>query len=189
MQHSWEKNIREHGYNYLDGSIQCMAELFDTRVENTEKYDSSKYSLRNRKRRISRKGLHSYQEDSGEDTSGEEENRKKFCNYNSSCGRSTDECTTLKTLIKHARLKKTWHNDKEKMSIMYEVNMFVGKKVKKALKKEKRKHTKELCAYEKMSVLDSDQWSIMSSSSDGCEIWKIGLGKFFDLNTKHSSKK
>ena len=42
----------------------------------------------------------------------------------------------------------------------------VQKQVKKALKQKKRKHTEELYEFKEMSVSDSDQESINSSSSE-----------------------
>ena len=46
----------------------------------------------------------------------------------------------------------------------------VQKQVKRALKQNKRKCFKELCAFQKMSVSDSDQESIDTSSSAEGEI-------------------
>ena len=40
-----------------------------------------------------------------------------------------------------------------------------------------------------MSVSDSDQKCIDSSSSEEGEIWKIGSGELYNLNNNHSSKK
>ena len=52
----------------------------------------------------------------------------------------------------------------------HEVNIMIKKQVKKGMKQKKRKHTQELRAFEKMSVSDSDQESMNSSSSEEGEI-------------------
>ena len=56
---------------------------------------------------------------------------------------TTDQCTTLKALIKKAKQKKSKHFDKKKSFTKHEVNVMVQKQVKKALKQKKRKHTEE----------------------------------------------
>ena len=53
----------------------------------------------------------------------------------------------------------------------------VQKQVKKALIKKKKKHTEELCAFEKMCVLHSDQESLNSGFS------KEGIPMFINLLT------
>ena len=40
-----------------------------------------------------------------------------------------------------------------------------------------------------MSVSDSDQESIISSSSKEGEVWKLGSGEIFNHNNNHGSKK
>ena len=52
------------------------------------------------------------------------------------------------------------------MFTRHEVNAMVQKQVKKALEMIKRRRTEELCAFKKMSVSDSDQESIGSSTSE-----------------------
>ena len=37
MPNLWEKKMIEQGYNYSDGPIHAMAELFETKIENLEK--------------------------------------------------------------------------------------------------------------------------------------------------------
>ena len=64
----------------------------------------------------------------------------------------------------------------------------VQKQDKKALKKKKKKHTEELSTFEKMSVSDSDQVSINSSSSEEDEVRKLDSGAIFTWNTNRSSK-
>ena len=54
---------------------------------------------------------------------------------------------------------------------------------------EKMKCTEKLCAFKKMSVSDSGQESIQSSSSKKDEIWKLGSGKLFNFNHNHIRKK
>ena len=94
----------------------------------------------------------------------------KFCQYHGTCGHTTDECTTLKVLVKQAKQKKGNHFQKKKRFTKHEVNLMVQKQVKKAMKKKKKKRTEELRAFEKMSVSDSDQESSDSSSSKDRQI-------------------
>ena len=83
------------------------------------------------------------------------------------CGHTTDECTTLKALVKQAKQKKGSHFQKKKRFTKHEVNIMVQKQVKKVMKKNKKnKRTEELRAFEKMSVSDSGQESSDSSSSE-----------------------
>ena len=65
----------------------------------------------------------------------------------------------------------------------------VQKQIKKALKQKKRKHNRELRAFEKMCVSDSDQESINSSSSEEGKVRKLGSSELYLLNNDHSSKK
>ena len=51
------------------------------------------------------------------------------------------------------------------MYIKYEVNIMEQKQVKKAMIREKKKHTEELYEFEKVSVSNSEQESFNSSSS------------------------
>ena len=39
MPNIWNKKMLEQGYNYLDGSIQHIAEFSETRIENLERFD------------------------------------------------------------------------------------------------------------------------------------------------------
>ena len=88
---------------------------------------------------------------------------KKFCQYHGVCRYTTDQCTTLKALVKQSKQKKRKHFDKKKRFTIHEVNIMVQKQVKKVL--DKRKRTGELPAFKKMSVSNSDQESMNSSSS------------------------
>ena len=65
----------------------------------------------------------------------------------------------------------------------------VQKQVKKALKQKKRKRTKELRIFKKMSVCNSNQESKNNSSSEEGEVCKIGSGELYTYNNNHSSKK
>ena len=38
MPNTWKKKMVEHGYNYIDGAIQSMAEFFVTRIENLDRF-------------------------------------------------------------------------------------------------------------------------------------------------------
>ena len=172
MQFTWEKKMVEQGYNYLDCSIHSMAELFETRIENLEKSIPPGVPLINNRK--SKKGskkskavtFNNYEDkDSDEGLSG-----KKFCQYHSTCGHTTDQCTTLEALIKKAKQKKSKHFDKKNRVIKHEVNAMVQKQVKKTLKQKKRKRTEELRGLEKMSASYSDQESMNSSSSEEGEV-------------------
>ena len=61
-------------------------------------------------------------------------------------------------------------------------------KIKKALKQKKRKCTEELHILKKMSVSDSDQESIISSSSEEGEVLKFDLGEMYIFINNHNSK-
>ena len=74
------------------------------------------------------------------------------------------------------------------MYIKYEVNIMEQKQVKKAMIREKKKHTEELYAFEKMSDSDYDQESFKSSSSEEGKIWILGSGKLFNFNNSHRRK-
>ena len=50
------------------------------------------------------------------------------------------------------------------------------------------KRSEELLAFKKMSICNSDQESISSISSEEGEVWKLGLGGFYNFNNDHSSK-
>ena len=69
-----------------------------------------------------------------------------------------------------SKTEKSKHFDKKKRFTKHEINVIVQKQVKKDLKQKKRKHTEELHAIMKMSVSDSDQKSIKSSSSEEGEV-------------------
>ena len=105
-----------------------------------------------------------------DEDSADEYKGKMFCKYHCTCRHTTNECTTLKTLVKQAKQKKGKHFKKKKRHTKHEVNIMVKKHVKKVLKQKKRKCTKELHAFEKMIVSDSDQKSMNSSSSEKDEI-------------------
>ena len=162
MPNMWKKKMIEQGYKYLDGPIHSMAEFFETRIENLEKSIPPSVPSRNNKRK-SKKGKKKEEQ--------EEHEGRKFCQYHGMCGHTTDECTTLKALVKQAKQKKGNHFQKKKRFTKHEVNIMVQKQVKKALKQnKKKKRTEELRAFENMSVSDSDQESSDSSSSEEGEI-------------------
>ena len=56
----------KQGYNYLDGSIQSMAEFFETRNENPERLDSKNYSNKGQKTKANKNGKHSNKNVSGD---------------------------------------------------------------------------------------------------------------------------
>ena len=99
--------------------------------------------------------------------SEEEHKGKNFCQYHSTCGHNTDECTNLKALDNLEKQEKGKRLQKKQRFTKHEVNIMVQKQIKKAPKK---KHTEELCALEKMIVSDSDQESFNSRSREEDEI-------------------
>ena len=72
------------------------------------------------------------------------------------CGHTTDDCTALMALISQGKQNKSKQSIKEKRQTKNDVNVMVGKKIKKALKK-KKKLTDEIRAFEKMSISASEQ--------------------------------
>ena len=79
MPNSWKKKMVEQGPSYLDGSIQNMAEFFETRIENLERFDSKKESNKSQNTKSNKKRKHSNQNVSEEKNSQGKENGKKFC--------------------------------------------------------------------------------------------------------------
>ena len=65
----------------------------------------------------------------------------KFYEYHGMCGHTTDQCITLKALVKQAKQKRSKLFDRKKRSTNHEVNPIFQKKVKKALKQKIRKCT------------------------------------------------
>ena len=120
-----------------------MAEFFETRIENLEK--SIPPSIPSRNNRKSKKGSKKRNsitfDDSDDEDSDQGHSGKKFCQYHGMCGHTTDQCTTLKALVKQAKQKKNNHFDKKKRFTKHEVNVMVQKEVKKALKQNIRKRT------------------------------------------------
>ena len=95
----------EQGYNYFDGPIHSMAEFFKTRIENLEKLIESSVPSRNKKK--SKKGFKKRKavtySDSDEKDSEEEPWGKIYCQYNGTYGHTTEDCATLKALVKQAK--------------------------------------------------------------------------------------
>ena len=158
----------EQGHNYLGGPIHSTAEFCETRIENLEKSIPPSVPLRNNKKRKNpKKRKNTFLDDSEDEDLDKETVGKRFYKYHALCGHTTDECTTYKALIRQAKQNKGKHFKKKKSK--QEVNAMVEEKVKKALKRKKRKHTDELCAFEKMSF-SFEQESIGISSSEEGEI-------------------
>ena len=103
----------EQGYNYIDGSIHSMAEFFETRIEIIPPSVPSRNYKKNKKGSKKRKSVTF--SDSKEEDSEDEHKGKTFCKYHDSCGHTTDECTTLKTLVSQAKQKKKIFLEKEKV--------------------------------------------------------------------------
>ena len=64
-----------------------------------------------------------------------------------------------------------------------------AKASKESSKTEIKKRNEELRTFEKLSVTNSDQESINSSSSEEGEVWKLGSGGRVNFTNNHSSKK
>ena len=157
MPNTWEKKMVEQEYNYLDGPNHSMAEFFEVRVKNLEKsIPPSVPSRNNRKRRTGSKDRKAVTFNNYVD-SNKGHTGKKFCQYHATCGYTADQCTTLKALVKQAKHKRIKHFDKKKYGV---------KASQESSETEKRKHTEEVRAFKKMSVTDSDQESMNSSSSE-----------------------
>ena len=62
----------------------------------------------------------------------------------------------------------------------------VKKKVKEPPRKKKKKHTDELGVLKKMSVSQSEQLSLDSSTSEEGEIWNIGSDELVNINSNDS---
>ena len=82
------------------------------------------------------------------------------------CGHTMDECKMLKIQYRQAKQKESKHFEKEKKYTKHEVDVEVGKKVNKVLKKKTRRHTEEPHTFGKMSLSNSGQESINRSSSE-----------------------
>ena len=74
------------------------------------------------------------------------------------------------SVLPSAKQKKGKHFEKKERYIKHEVNVMLQKRVKKALKQKKKTRIDELCTFENMSVSDSEQESMNSSSSKEGEV-------------------
>ena len=169
---SWRKIMTEQGYNFLDRSIQEMSGFFETRVENLETPappPAVRSLTRKKKKKNSKKRKAVSFEDSDKDSSDDEKpsSRKKFCQYHGKCSHSTDECTTLKALIKKAKSNKPkgYRKGGEKIHTKHEVNVLIEKKLKKAFKGRK-KRKQELRTIEKVEVSGSKESEQSLDDSD-----------------------
>ena len=88
----------------MNGSIQGMKEFVETRIESLKRFDSKKDSNKGQKTKYKKKL--SDQNVSEEKISQGTESRKKLSQHDSTCDHSINEFTTIKTLIKQAKLKK-----------------------------------------------------------------------------------
>ena len=117
----------KQGYNYLDGPIHSKVEFFETRIENLEK--SITPSVPSRDYRKSKKGSKKRKlvtfDDSEDENSDQRHSGRKFSQHHGTCGHTTDQCTTLKALVKQAKQKKSKHFDKKKRLTKHEINVIV----------------------------------------------------------------
>ena len=78
-----------------------MAEFLETRIENLKKsIPPSIPSINNRKNKNNVKKRKVFFDDSDDEDSDEGHSGNKFCQYLGTCGHTTDQCTTLKALVK-----------------------------------------------------------------------------------------
>ena len=105
MPNTWEKKKVEKGYNYLEGPIHAMTEFFETRIEKLEKSIPPSVPLRNKKKskKASKKRKSVTFSDSDDEDSDQGHTGKKFCQYHSTCGYTTDQCNTLEALARQAK--------------------------------------------------------------------------------------
>ena len=82
----------------------------------------------------------------------EEHKGKKFCKVCGTCGYTTDECTTLKALIRQAKQKKCKQVKMEKTFTKYEVYIMIEIKVKKAIRKKKTECVDKLRSFKKQAT-------------------------------------
>ena len=161
MTNLWKEKITKQGINYLDRSIQEMSGFFETRVENLETPappPAVRSLTRKNKKKNSKKRKAVFFEYSDEDSSDDETpwKRKKFCQYHGKYIHSTDECTTIKALIKKTKSNKSngYRKGGKKMYTKQEVEIWIEKKLKKAFKGRK-KRKQESRTFEKMDVSGS----------------------------------
>ena len=162
----------EQGDNYLDSPVHAMAEFFEIRIENLEKLIPPSVPSRNNKK--SKKGSEKRKAmtlgDSEDEDSDQGHTGKKFRQHHGTYGHTTDQCTTLKELVKQANQKKSKCFGKKKRFTKHDVNVMVQKEDMKALKQKRRKPIEEIRAFERIGVSDSDKESIKSSSSEEGEV-------------------
>ena len=115
----------EHGYNYLDGPIHSVAEFFETNIDILEKSITSSVPSRNKKK--SKKGSKKMKSVTFGDSEDGVSEDKKIYQYHGTCRHITDECITLKTLVKQAKQEKGKHFKKKKRYAKHEVNYMVQK--------------------------------------------------------------
>ena len=77
----WKKKMVEQRYNYLDGSIQSMAEFFETRIENLKRFAIKKNSNKEHKIKFNKKKKHSNNNVSDGKNSQGTESGKKYGQY------------------------------------------------------------------------------------------------------------
>ena len=129
MPNMWEKKMVEQGYNYLDGPIHYMVEFFETRIENLEKLipPSVPSRINKKSKKGSKKRKAATFNDSYDKNSDQGHIGKKFCQYHDTCRHTMDQYTTLKALVKQAKLKKSKPFDKRKRFTKHEINAMVQK--------------------------------------------------------------
>ena len=92
-----------------------MAEFFETRIENLEKSippsDPSRNNKNSEKGSKKRKMVNFHDPDDEDSDQGHTE--KKLYQYHGTFRHTTDQCTTLRALVKQAKQKKSKHFDKK----------------------------------------------------------------------------
>ena len=127
---------------------------------------------------------------------------KKFGKYHGTCGHTTDKCTTLKTLIKQANLKRTKQNKQKKKYTKKEVSILLENKVRKEAKRKENewfwfrtgsehpigKQSKERSQKKRKWVILIQNRNPLVPAVMKKKSWKIGQGKQLSVHVKHGSK-
>ena len=92
----------EQGHNYLDGPIHSMAQFFETRIEKLEKFIPASVPSRNKKKskkRFKKRKLVTFVDSKDKDSENAHKGKKLY-QHHGTCRHTTEECTTLKALIR-----------------------------------------------------------------------------------------
>ena len=156
MPNSWKQKMTEQGYNYIAHTLTEMTEFFETRIENLETPVETK---KGKKGKGKKKVRISEPESEASSSSSDESDKptKKKCKYHGWCNHTTEQCTTLKELIRKAKKRNKKPKKAGKTYTKHEVNALFKKKFKKAMKKKGNNRVDELNNFEGMKLSDSEK--------------------------------